>query len=93
MSNIGIYRYPHGISLNGCEWVLTEKDDLMLFDTSEEAVAWLNNEANEFDGMSSDGPMSEEEWESVGIYVGEYLDWLSEEEMEKNWLLGANLID
>ena len=80
MSNIGIYRYPHGISLNGCEWVLTEKDDLMLFDTSEEAVTWLNNEANEFDGMSSDGPMSEEEWESVGIYVGEYLDWLSEEE-------------
>ena len=93
MSNIGIYRYPHGISLNGCEWVLTEKDDLMLFDSSEEAVAWLNNEANELDGMSSDGPMSEEEWESVGIYVGEYLDWLSEEEMEKNWLLGANLID
>ena len=75
MSNIGIYRYPHGISLNGCEWVLTEKDDLMLFDTSEEAVTWLNNEANE-----SDGPMSEEEWESSGIYVGEYLDWLSEEE-------------
>ena len=75
MSNIGIYRYPNAISLNGCEWVLTEKDDLMLFDTSEEAVTWLNNEVNEFDG-----PMSEEEWESAGIYVGEYLDWLSEEE-------------
>tara|TARA_R110000850_G_scaffold92155_14_gene195876 strand:- start:49 stop:288 length:240 start_codon:yes stop_codon:yes gene_type:complete len=75
MSNIGIYRYPNGISLNGCEWVLTEKDDLMLFDSSEEAVTWLNNEANE-----SDGPMSEEEWERAGIYVGEYLDWLSEEE-------------
>ena len=72
MSNIGIYRYVNGISLNGCEWVLTEKDDLMLFDSSEEAVTWLNNEANEFDGMSSDGPMSEEEWESVGIFVGEY---------------------
>ena len=75
MSNIGIYRYPNGISLNGCEWVLTEKDDLMLFDSSEEAVTWLNNEANE-----SDGPMSEEEWECAGIFVGEYLDWLSEEE-------------
>ena len=73
MSNIGIYRYVNGISLNGCEWALTEKKgDLMLFDSSEEAVTWLNNEANEFDGMSSDGPMSEEEWESVGIFVGEY---------------------
>ena len=78
MSNIGIYRYIHGISLNGCEWALTEKDDLMLFDTSKEAVTWLNNEANE-----SDGPMSEEEWERSGIYVGEYLDWLSEEENTK----------
>ena len=65
MSNIGIYRYPHGLSLNGCEWVLTEKGDLMLFDTSEEAVKWLNDEVN-------GGPMSQDEWECSGIHVGEY---------------------
>ena len=60
---IGIYTHPHGISLNGREWALLGKD-VALFDTTDEAVKWLNKQTGE--------SKTQDEWEENDIHIGDY---------------------
>lgn len=62
---IGIYCYPYGISLNPREWALDGEDgDVMLFNTSSEALDWLNNTCPKH--------MTEEDYARQGVHIGEY---------------------
>ena len=67
-AKLGIYQYPHGIVLNPREWVLEgdPDSDVAMFDTVEQAVAFLNEKTGE--------TYDEEGWENVGIFIGEYDD-------------------
>ena len=63
---LGIYQYPHGIMLNAPEWVLEgdADSDVAMFDTAEDAVAFLNEKTGE--NHDEDG------WEKLGIFIGYY---------------------
>jgi len=64
---IGIYAFPYGISLNPREWALSgEGGDVMLFNTNNEALAWLNEH--------SDISQTEDEYAESGVHIGEYDD-------------------
>lgn len=56
-----IARHQEGISLNNYEYILNEDNEVMYFDTDEQAVDFLNeNTGNSF---------SKEEWDKNGVYI------------------------
>lgn len=56
-----IARHQEGISLNNYEYILNEDNEVMYFDTDEQAVDFLNeNTGNSF---------SKEEWDENGVYI------------------------
>jgi len=60
---IGVYTFPHGITLNPREWLL-EDDDVAVFDTVKDAIGFLNKQTGE--------NHTEDEWEDYGIFFGDY---------------------
>ena len=60
---IGIYSFPHGITLNPREWLL-EDDEVAVFDTVKDAIGFLNKHTGE--NHTEDG------WEEYGIFFGGY---------------------
>ena len=56
-----IARHQEGISLNGYEYVLNEDNEVIYFETDEQAVEFLN--------QHSDEPFTKEEWDEQGIYI------------------------
>ena len=42
MSSYTISRHPEGITLNRREYILDENDEIMLFDTEDEAMDYLS---------------------------------------------------
>ena len=66
---LGVYTFPHGISLNGRVWALEgDEGEVALFDTEAEAVDWLNMCLDEPEYLYAD------DWEKQGIHIGEYED-------------------
>lgn len=56
-----IARHQEGISLNNYEYILDENNEVIYFETDEEAVNFLNeNTGNSF---------TKEEWDEQGIYI------------------------
>ena len=56
-----IARHQEGISLNDYEYVLNEDNEVIYFETDEQAVEFLNQQ--------SDEPFTKEEWDEQGIYI------------------------
>ena len=65
---LGIFQFPHGITLNPREWVLQgdPDSDVATFETVEQAVSFLNEKTGE--------NYSEDDWEECGIFIGDYDD-------------------
>ena len=60
---IGIYSFPHGISLNPRQWALDEYGELVEFETVDSALLWINER--------SDEALDEDGWSEYGIHFGE----------------------
>jgi len=60
---IGIYSYPHGITLNPRQWLLKD-DEVATFNTVGEAVSFLNKCTKE--------THDEDGWENFGVFFGDY---------------------
>ena len=56
-----IARHQEGISLNDYEYVLNEDNEVIYFETDEQAVEFLN--------QHSDEHFTKEEWDEQGIYI------------------------
>jgi len=56
-----IARHQENISLNDYEYILNENNEVMKFDTDEQAVDYLNKH--------SDKPFTKEEWDEQGVYI------------------------
>jgi len=62
---IGIYSFPHGITLNPREWALDREDgDVMLFDAVSDALCWINSVQGE--------DLTEDQWAEYGVHFGEF---------------------
>ena len=59
-----IYRYPHGISLNGKEFICNENDEVKLFKSEKAALAFLNKN-NEGKNINN----ADEYFETFGIGI------------------------
>lgn len=61
---IGIYSFPHGITLNPRQWALDGEDgEIMTFDSVSSALSWFNNIHGE--------DMTEDDWAEYGIHFGD----------------------
>jgi hypothetical protein len=61
---IGIYSFPHGITLNPRQWALDGEDgDIVNFDSVETALSWINRKNGE--------ELTEDDWAEHGIHFGD----------------------
>jgi len=62
---IGIYSFPHGITLNPRQWALDRKDgDVMEFENVSDALSWFNEMHGE--------DWTEDDWAEYGVHFGEF---------------------
>ena len=62
---IGIYSFPHGITLNPRQWALDSEDgDVMEFENVSDALSWIN----EIQGEA----LTEDQWSEYGVHFGEF---------------------
>lgn len=62
---IGIYSFPHGITLNPREWALDgENGSVKEFGSVSEALSWINEIQGE--------DLTEDQWAEYGVHFGEF---------------------
>ena len=76
-----VYRYPHGISLNGREYLLDDAGDVMLFPSEENAFKFVSDALRQVGDLDVDADdLTQDEIEDkFGYYVElDLADWIGD---------------
>ena len=72
-----IYTYPHGISLNGREYLLNDEDDVMLFTSIKKAVSFISDALKKGGELDTDVDLTADQMaDEFGLWVEEVEDGL-----------------
>tara|TARA_R110002073_G_scaffold313238_1_gene485065 strand:- start:1779 stop:2027 length:249 start_codon:yes stop_codon:yes gene_type:complete len=76
-----VYRYPHGISLNGREYLLDDAGDVMLFPSVENAFKFVSDALRQIGDLDIDADdLTQDEIEDkFGFYIElDLADWVGD---------------
>tara|TARA_R100001224_G_scaffold107940_1_gene83713 strand:- start:66 stop:299 length:234 start_codon:yes stop_codon:yes gene_type:complete len=67
-----VYTYPHGISLNGREYLLDDEEEVMLFTSINKAVTFISDALKKDGELDADVNLTTDQMENdFGLWVEE----------------------